>query len=222
MVAHSILDQINAARSKAKTKKLTQSKRLLTITFILLASLLTASCSSLISSTRSDPISEDYSKRTPGAMVDDEFIETKGSVNLKKIDPRFSDAQVKISSYNGVVLLTGIVPDNGLRDTATSTIQKIRKVRRVHNELYEAPPRSLGDRLADSWLSRKIKTKLLFNSEIPSSRYRVIVHDGTVYFMGLATQEDADKVVETTKSVVGVQKIVRVFEYIDSFGTSDF
>ncbi|MEM7314400.1 MAG: hypothetical protein AAF497_14730 [Planctomycetota bacterium] len=46
--------------------------------------------------------------------------------------------------------------------------------------------------------------------------------DGTVYFMGLATQEDADKVVEASKDVVGVQKIVRVFEYIDSFGTSEF
>ncbi len=179
-------------------------------------------CTTLVSSTRSDPISEDYSKRTPGAMVDDEFIETKAEVNLKKIDSRFKDAQIKVTSYNGVVLLTGIVPDNGLRDIATSTVQKIRKVRRVHNELYESPPRSVGDKLADYWLRQKIGTRLTFNRSIASSRYKVITHDGVVYFMGLATQADADAVVNATKDIVGVQKIVRVFEYIDSFGTSDF
>jgi len=193
----------------------------------LLLSLLTlivlcSGCSSLVSSTRSGPISEDYSKRTPGARVDDQFIETKSKVNLKKIDSGFRDSQIKVTSYNGVVLLTGIIPDNGLRDLATATVQKIRKVRRVHNELYESPPRSLGDRFADSWLKRKIKNRLLFRKDIASSRYHVVVHSGVVYFMGLATQEDADKVVNATKDIVGVQKIVRVFEYIDSFGSSDF
>lgn len=193
---------------------------LVLLCFIQLASI--SGCTSLVSSTRSDPISEDYSKRTPGAMVDDEFIETKAAVNLKKIEPGFNDGQIKVTSYNGVVLLTGIIPSNSLRDIATQTVQRIRKVRRVHNELYESPPRSFGDRIADSWLKRKIKTKLMFSSNIESSRYKVVVHNGIVYFMGLATQEDADRVVDASKGVVGVQKIVRVFEYIDSFGTSDF
>lgn len=193
---------------------------LVLLCFIQLTSI--SGCTSLVSSTRSDPISEDYSKRTPGAMVDDEFIETKAAVNLKKIEPGFNDGQIKVTSYNGVVLLTGIIPSNSLRDIATQTVQRIRKVRRVHNELYESPPRSFGDRIADSWLKRKIKTKLMFSSNIESSRYKVVVHNGIVYFMGLATQEDADRVVDASKGVVGVQKIVRVFEYIDSFGTSDF
>ena len=187
---------------------------------VLIAALLTgllSSCSSMIASTRSDPIQEDYTKRTPGAVVDDNFIETKSAVNLKKVDSRFSDAQINVNSYNGVVLLTGIVPEGNLRDLATTTVQKIRKVRRVHNELYEAPPRGFAARMADSWLNRRINTKLMFDRDIPSSRYRVVVHNGTAYLMGLATQETADQVVTAVKEVRGVQKIVRVFEYIDVY-----
>lgn len=176
-----------------------------------------SSCSSMIATTRSEPISEDYSKRTAGAVVDDEFIETKAAVNLKKVDSRFSDSQVNVNSYNGVVLLTGIIPENSLRDIATTTVQKIRKVRRVHNELYESPPRGFAARMADGWLSQRIKTRLMFNRDISSSRYRVVVHNGTVYLMGLATQSTADIVVAVVKEVRGVQKIVRVFEYIDVY-----
>lgn len=176
-----------------------------------------SACTPLIDATRSSPIEEDYTKRTPGAVVDDEFIETKAAVNIKKVDSRFRNAQVKVNSYNGVVLLTGIVPETSMRDIATNTVSKIRKVRRVHNELYESPPRGFAARLADSWLSRKIKTRLMFNRSIPSSRFKVVTHSGTVYLMGLSSESLADNVVAAVKKVGGVQKIVRVFEYVDSY-----
>lgn len=199
----------------------TQSTARTILAALLLASIFTA-CTPLIDATRSTPIEEDYTKRTPGAVVDDEFIETKAAVNIKKVDSRFRNAQVKVKSYNGVVLLTGIVPESNMRDIATSTVSKIRKVRRVHNELYESPPRGFAARLADSWLSRKIKTRLMFNRSIPSSRFKVVTHSGTVYLMGLSSESLADNVVSAVKKVGGVQKIVRVFEYVDSYEANVF
>ncbi len=177
--------------------------------------ILLSSCTTIISASRDEPIGENYGKRTPGARVDDEFIETKSKVNLKKIDERFRQAQVKIDSYNGVVLLTGNVPDADMREIATNTIQKIRKVRRVHNELNVSPPRSFSAKLSDGWLSRKVKTRFMFNKEIESSRVRVIANNGVLYLMGLVTHTEADTIVNDAKSTYGLQKIVRVFEYIE-------
>jgi len=182
---------------------------------LLAALMLVSGCSSLVSATREDPIGEDYSKRTAGAYVDDEFIETKSEVNFKKNDARFKQAQVSVNSYNGVVLLTGNVPAADMRDIATNTVKQIRKVRSVHNELRVAPPRSFSNKLSDGWLSTKIKTRLLFNGDIRSSQYQVIVNNGTIFLMGLTTRADADRLVQTVEKSYGVQKIVRVFEYIN-------
>ncbi|MBT8149479.1 MAG: BON domain-containing protein, partial [Gammaproteobacteria bacterium] len=134
---------------------------------------------------------------------------------LKKLDRRFKQSQVKVTSYNGVVLLTGNVPAADLRDTATATVQKIRKVRRVHNELNVSPPRSIGAKLSDSWLATKVRTRFLFNKHIHTSRIQVIANNGVIYLLGLVNHQEADYIVNNAKSIYGLQKIVRVFEYID-------
>jgi osmotically-inducible protein OsmY len=172
-------------------------------------------CSSMLSATRDEPIEENYGKRTPGAYVDDQFIETKSKVNLKKVDSRFKDAQIYANSYNGVVLLVGNVADQDMRTVATDTVQKIRKVRRVHNELTLSPPRSFTAGIGDYWLRQKVKTKFMFDRSIESSRVKVVAYNGTIYLMGLATRQEADNIVDRAKSTYGLQKIVRVFEYID-------
>ena len=186
-----------------------------TLALLVLCSSWLSACSTIISASRDDPISENYGKRTTGAIIDDQLIETKAAVNLRKTDERFQQAQVDIDAHNGVVLLTGNVPQADMRDLATLTVQKIRKVRRVHNELEVSPPQSFGARLGDSWLGTKINTRFLFNKTISSQRVHVVVENGVVFLMGLATREEADRIVEVAKQTYGVQKIVRVFEYID-------
>ena len=185
------------------------------VVLLLLLALLTSGCSSMIAASRKAPIGEDYGTRTTGARVDDSLIETKAKVNLKKVDQRFKKAQVDVDSHNGVVLLTGNVPSADMRDIATATLEKIRKVRRVHNELEVSPPKSYGAKLGDAWLSRKVKTRLLFNKHIQSRRLQVITEDGVIYLMGLVTRAEADKIVDVVKKAYGLQKIVRIFEYTD-------
>ena len=182
---------------------------------VLLASLFLANCSSIVSATRNEPIGEDYGKRTTGAYVDDQLIETKSKVNLEKVDQRFKKAQVSIDSYNGVVLLTGNVVDSDMRDLATTTLQKIRKVRRVHNELEVSPPRSFGAKIGDAWLGNKVRTRFLFTKSIDSGRVKVITENGVIFLMGLVTHAEAENIVAVTQKAYGLQKIVRVFEYID-------
>tara|TARA_B110000879_G_scaffold164281_1_gene212194 strand:- start:56 stop:700 length:645 start_codon:yes stop_codon:yes gene_type:complete len=182
---------------------------------LLLSTVLLSSCSSIISVSRDKPIGENYGKRTPGAYVDDQLIETKSKVNLKKIDTRFANAQVRIDSFNGVVLLTGNVPAAEMRDSATDIIRKIRKVRRVNNELRVSPPRSFGAKAGDVWLSNKVKTRLRFTKKAPHSRVNVITENGVIYLMGLVTHKEAETIVNVAKKSYGLQKIVRVFEYID-------
>ncbi len=185
-----------------------------TTTMVVLMSLLGA-CSSLISATRSGPIQEDYGKRSFGSFIDDGLIETKTRVNLKKADEQLQQAHIGVTSYNGVVLLAGQVPSAELRDLAGSVAGNVRNVKRVHNELAIAGPISLPARSNDSWLTTKVKSKLLASSAVKGRRIKVVTENGVVHLMGLVTRSEADQVVDVVKGTFGVQKIVRIFEYID-------
>lgn len=183
-------------------------------TIVVLMSLLSA-CSSLISATRSGPIQEDYGKRSFGSFIDDGLIETKTRVNLKKANEQLKQAHIGVTSYNGVVLLAGQVPSAELRNLAGSVAGKVRNVKRVHNELAIAGPISLPARSNDSWLTTKVKSKLLASRSVKGRRIKVVTENGVVHLMGLVTRSEADKVVNVVKGTFGVQKIVRIFEYID-------
>ena len=47
------------------------------------------------------------------------------------------------------------------------------------------------------------------------SRVNVVTNNGVIYLMGLVTHKEAETIVNVAKKSYGLQKIVRVFEYID-------
>jgi osmotically-inducible protein OsmY len=183
---------------------------------ILLLLFVNTACSNFVAATRSDPIPEDYGKRSLGRMIDDSLIETKTSVNLKKTDQQLKDAHLNITSYNGIVLLVGQVPSQDLRELAGEVTSKVRNVRKVHNELAIAGPISIPARTNDSWLTTKVKSKLLASKQVEGRRVKVVTENGIVYLMGLVSRDEADAIVDIVRSTFGVQKIVRIFEYIGS------
>ncbi len=189
--------------------------RLFITCLILSAALSLQSCSSIIGATTDEPISPNPGKRTFGALIDDQQIETLAYVNLDKTEEALKDAHISVTSYNGVVLLTGQIADAQLREKAAQIVAELKKVRQVHNEIQVQGKTSLLARTNDTWLSSKVKTRLLANGDISGTRIKVVTEDGVVYLMGLLSRVEAEKAVEVARSTSGVQKVVRVFEYID-------
>ena len=74
-----------------------------------------AGCSHLVGAVRSEPIKDTPAKRTFGRYIDDQIVETKALVNLRKADPQLKESHLVVVSYNGIVLLTGQVPSEALR-----------------------------------------------------------------------------------------------------------
>jgi len=60
-----------------------------------------------------------------------------------------------------------------------------------------------------------VKSRLIARRDIRGSRIKVVTENSVVYLMGLLTRDHAQKAVEVAQKVFGVQKIVKVFEYID-------
>ncbi len=153
--------------------------------------------------------------RTPGNLIDDEAIEILIAREVRKADPGLKKAHLSVVSFNGIVLLLGQVDSEVLKRQATTAATKIRKARTVHNEMEISGPISRVARSNDTWLTSKVKSRLLARRDIRGGRIKVVTENSIVYLMGLVTREHADKAVAVAQKVFGVQKIVKVFEYID-------
>ncbi|AJO80512.1 MULTISPECIES: BON domain-containing protein [Pseudomonas] len=174
-------------------------------------------CSSVITATRESPIEDDRGTRTFGSKIDDSLIKTKVEVNVAKANPDLDNgsSRVGVTSFNGVVLLVGQTPREDLKAAAEQAASGVQRVKKVHNELQIMQPITLLAISNDALLTTKIKTQMLANSNVPDSRIKIITENGIVYLMGLVTRQEATRASDVVQGVSGVQKIVKVFEYID-------
>ncbi|SDJ90495.1 BON domain-containing protein [Billgrantia gudaonensis] len=186
------------------------------IPFLLLTALLgLTGCTAITGVTHPGTIEENYGERTLGTKVEDESIETKVTHNLRRSDSRLDDARINVDAYNRVVLLTGQVPSEELKQMASDIASDVRNVRAVHNELAIAGNLPASQRLADTWLNTRIRTSLAADETIDTSRLRFITENASVYIMGIVTRAEADRIVDAVSGIGGVQRIVKVFDYLD-------
>ncbi|GJL82393.1 MAG: hypothetical protein DHS20C01_20270 [marine bacterium B5-7] len=153
-------------------------------------------------------------RRTLGTYVDDNSVEMKIRSSLKQDSQISDDAHLSVTSMNGIVLLTGEVPDHQQGRRAVAIARGYSEARQVINQLNVAPKTSVSSHVSDSWITTKVKSVLAVNSGVSADRVKVVTERGTVYMMGVVTREEADAAVEATRRLRGVTRIVKVFEYI--------
>jgi len=153
-------------------------------------------------------------RRSAGAQLDDAAIEGRIS---GEADSRFGDkAHVSVTSYNGVVLLTGEVPDESAREAMATLARSTDRVRGVQNELQVAPPAGLTERTNDAYLTSVVKTRFLeANDKFSATHVKVVTDRKVVYLMGLVKRAEADAAAAIAASTKGVARVVKVFEYLD-------
>ena len=127
-------------------------------------------------------------RRTAGAQVDDEAIELKIVTRANEL---YGDRiHLNVASYNGVVLLTGEVPDQGVWASLGNLAKTTEKVRVVHNELVIAPNSDLSARTNDSYITSKVKARMVEANKFPPNAVKVVTERGVVYLMGIVTRAE--------------------------------
>jgi len=156
-----------------------------------------------------------HDRRTAGTLVDDEIIELKALGELHADKDLWNQSHINVTSFNNITLLSGETPDDFLRNRATEIIKRIPKVKTVHNEIAVVAPSSALSRSGDTWITGKIKTSLLADERIDATRIKVVTERGIVYLMGLVTMQEANIATDIVRRVGGVQRVIRLFEYIE-------
>ncbi|MBL4607721.1 MAG: BON domain-containing protein [Pseudomonadales bacterium] len=178
--------------------------------------LLTCACSQLIVASSGKRIADqNHGKRTLGAFIEDQSIENKALINIRNIAPELGKSRIKITSYNGTVLIAGQTTSSQSKAKAKDIVKEIRHVQRVYNALEISKSSSLLVRLNDSWLSFKIKLALMMDKKTPSNRIIIATENSSIYLMGLLNQKEESAAIARIRQIRGVQKIIKLTEYIE-------
>ncbi|OIQ78842.1 osmotically-inducible protein Y precursor [mine drainage metagenome] len=152
-------------------------------------------------------------RRTSGAYVEDEGIEWKANGLIK--DALGDKIHINVTSYNRNVLLTGEASDAAAKSRAEELARGVENVRHVTNELEIAVSSAIIDRANDSYLTTKIKSLFLEKNLFPANYVKVVTENSVVYLLGIVTHKEAEDAVNIASGTDGVQKVVKVFEYIE-------
>jgi osmotically-inducible protein OsmY len=153
-------------------------------------------------------------RRSVGAQTEDKEIDVRGE---SRVNDRFGDkVHINVTSFNRNVLLTGEAPDAATKAQIESIVREISNVRGVVNEIQLAGVSSYTARGNDSYLTSKVKARFVDNGgDFSVIHVKVVTESGVVYLLGLVTRKEAEAAVEIARTTGGVQKVVRVFEYIE-------
>lgn len=150
-------------------------------------------------------------RRSTGAQLDDESIEIRAT---NRVNDRFGDrVHVSVTSYNRIALVTGEVPDERARAEVEKIVLAVPNVRGITDDLQIAGPSSFGSRTNDSYLTTKVRGRLLDTKRLSPVHVKVVSEAGVVYLMGIVTDAEADEAVELARTTGGVRKVVKAFEY---------
>lgn len=117
------------------------------------------------------------------------------------------DDEIKISSKNGAVILTGVVSDSVHKSLARETVASLPGVKCVDNRLEVKGSRPSAN--SDEWLFEKVKVTLLFHRSVSSKTTEIFVKDGIVTLRGdVASQAQKELTTEYVKDVDGVKDVV--------------
>ncbi|MEP6943327.1 MAG: BON domain-containing protein [Betaproteobacteria bacterium] len=151
-------------------------------------------------------------RRSTGAQLDDEVIEDK--ISLTITDQHKGDFHVNVTSYNGLVLLTGEVPTQSAKDDIARMARATPKVRGLQNELVIGPVTNISTRTNDTLITSKVKARFVEAAKFQINFVKVVTENGTVYLMGIVRRVEGDDAAEIARTTSGVQRVVKVFEYV--------
>jgi osmotically-inducible protein OsmY len=153
-------------------------------------------------------------RRTVGIQVEDEAIELRSESGLKGVLPK--NTNVKVSSYNRMVLLTGQVNSENERALTERFVKSQDNVKMLVNDLAVMPESSLTQRAQDKLITSRVRAILIQAKDIHASAVAIVTERGIVYLMGRLTEAEAKRVADLVSGsqISGVQKVVKVFDYI--------
>ena len=150
----------------------------------------------------------------PGVFLN--FPIDLGHVLQSAANKRFGEEpHVSVISYNRSVLLVGQAPDAKTKAEVERIVRGVESVRSVLDEVIVGSATSLSTRSNDALITSKVKARFIDANKFNVLNVKVVTENGVVYLLDLVNKKEANYASDIARTTSGVQKVVRVFEYVD-------
>ena len=128
---------------------------------------------------------------------------------------KLQDCHIVVSSFYQMLFIGGEVHSQNQKQLAEKLTLNVPGVKRVYNQITIAPNNSLKGQTLDTWITTKVKTSMLAKSGLQSGGIKVITEKRVVYLMGQISHDQANLAVDVARRTEGVEKVVKLFDYVD-------
>ena len=151
-------------------------------------------------------------RRSTAAQVDDNAVEFK--VESEAGTRWGNQIHLNVTSYNGYVLITGEAPSAEVKsEIARMARTASDRVRNVYDEMVIGPVTDLGARSNDSYITSKVKARMLDSDVVRTIYVKVVTERSVVYLMGIVSRQEGDAAAQVAATTEGVARVVKLFEY---------
>jgi osmotically-inducible protein OsmY len=152
--------------------------------------------------------------RTVGHQLDDHTLKVRILTALRQDQVVQKNTRYQLHLHTGVVLLTGQAPTPSLQQQIEQIVASVPGILAIHNEIRPLPVITAQVAAHDVWLTTKIRSQLLANKKIKFNHVKLAVENREVFLYGSVTHVEAETAVEIARQTQGVNKVIKLFQYI--------
>jgi osmotically-inducible protein OsmY len=152
-------------------------------------------------------------RRSAGVQLDDQSREFR--ITTEAGTRWGNDIHLNVTSYNGVVLLTGEAPSAQVSGEIGRLASAQGGVKRVENALVVGPVSDLGARSNDTLITSKVKARFVEAGKFDINTVKVVTERSVVYLLGIVKRSEAADAAELAATTAGAARVVKVFDYLD-------
>lgn len=196
-----------------KTSPARMARTAVTVAALLVSATQLAGCFPVLAGAVGTGVVMATDRRPTGTQTIDRGLQVEIDSTLSQ---RYSDAQARVSTsvYNRKVLLTGEATNAEIKQQIEQYVRGLSNAREVINELEITASPGFMTRSNDTYLTSKVKTLLVTADGVPANSIKVTTEKSVVYLMGVVTSPEGDKATDVARNASGVQKVVKVFDYV--------
>lgn len=147
-------------------------------------------------------------RRSVATYSKDAWIDIQAATPLSEIGST-KNTHIIANAFNSRVLLTGQVASDADKQKATDVVKAISGVKGVDNQLVAGPVTTLDVRNNDSFITSKVKARLVNDQPELGNAMKVVTENGVVYVFGMLTQSEVARGIEIVRTTAGVQRVVK-------------
>ena len=123
-------------------------------------------------------------------------------------------AHLNFTAFNKYLLVTGEVSGEEAKNAIGIEAAKVAGVRGVYNETLVGPASTLTARSNDSYITSKVKARLVDEKYLSANHIKVVTEAGTTFLMGIVSERESKLAVTITRTTDGVRKVVNLMEIV--------